>query len=215
MAAEGDRCVVRRLSIEDLLGGNEPDDATNAPLEIGPSPDLKEVIRGVTVTWLMDAFRMDRRSVRKKLADLAPLKYGKGNTPIYDFVQACSYLVKPKVDIAKYIKTLKAEELPLDLQGDYWDALLKKQKWEERAGELWRTNDVIEVFGEVLKHVKTSTQLWANTIDRKTGLTTEQYAILEKLTDALLDDIHKRLSEMETKRKTPSTAAALEEPDEV
>jgi hypothetical protein len=211
MAAEGDRCVVSEQTIDDLLGDVAPDDAEDAPIEIGQAPDIRQVVRGVTVTWLMDAFRKDRRTVRKRLAELTPLKYGKGNTPIYDFVQACSYLVEPKIDLDKYLQTLKPEQLPLPLQTEYWDVILKRQKALERAGQLWPTDKVIEVFSEVLKHVKDATQLWATTLDRRTGLTPQQYEVLEKLTDKLLDDIHKRLSQMESLRQTPSSLAEIEE----
>lgn len=184
--------------LDDILGQSESITVVEA------APDIQEVMRGVTATWLMQAFRMDRITVRRKLKDLLPIKYGRGNVPIYDFVQACQYLVKPKVDIAEYIKGVKAEELPLDLQKDYWDAHMKKLRYEEAAGKTWRDEDVIELFGETFKGIKTATQLWASDIDTKTGLTPEQYEMLQKATDKMLDDIHKTLSDLKNKRHTKS-----------
>ena len=204
-------------SIEDLIGGEDEteDDVANEPIVIGESPDITQIFRGVTVTWLMQAFRMDRSTVKKRMANCQPLKYGKGNVPIYDFVQACEYLVKPKVDLDEYLKRLKPEDLPLDLRKEYWEAQLKKQRWEEKAGQLWRTEDVIEVYSEALKHIKTSTQVWASNLDRKTGLSTEQYDLLISMTDRLLSDMHQRLLEMQSHKTTPNSLDGAEDPEDV
>jgi len=204
-------------SIEDLIGGEDEteDDVANEPIVIGESPDITQIFRGVTVTWLMQAFRMDRSTVKKRMANCQPLKYGKGNVPIYDFVQACEYLVKPKVDLDEYLKRLKPEDLPLDLRKEYWEAQLKKQRWEEKAGQLWRTEDVIEVYSEALKHIKTSTQVWASNLDRKTGLSTEQYDLLISMTDRLLSDMHQRLLEMQNNKTTPNSLDGAEDPEDV
>jgi len=204
-------------SIEDLIGGEDEteDDVANEPIVIGESPDITQIFRGVTVTWLMQAFRMDRSTVKKRMANCQPLKYGKGNVPIYDFVQACEYLVKPKVDLDEYLKRLKPEDLPLDLRKEYWEAQLKKQRWEEKAGQLWRTEDVIEVYSEALKHIKTSTQVWASNLDRKTGLSTEQYDLLISMTDRLLSDMHQRLLEMQSHKTTPNSSDGAEDPEDV
>lgn len=204
-------------SIEDLIGGEDEteDDVSNEPIVIGESPDITQIFRGVTVTWLMQAFRMDRSTVKKRMANCQPLKYGKGNVPIYDFVQACEYLVKPKVDLDEYLKRLKPEDLPLDLRKEYWEAQLKKQRWEEKAGQLWRTEDVIEVYSEALKHIKTSTQVWASNLDRKSGLTAEQYELLGKMTDRLLSDMHERLLDMQNHKTTANSLDSAEQAADV
>lgn len=215
-----------RRSLVDILGEDEPkkrkkkkEESVNdwSALDEGEDifnpRDFTPTYRGVTVNWLRHAFRMDASTIKKKLSMLTPVSYQRGNTPLFDFVQAASYLVKPKIDLRQYIKNLRPEDLPVDLQKDYWDALTKRQKYMRQAGELWHTSDVIDVFGEAFKHIKTSTQLWVNQLDRQTGLTAEQLRILEKLADQLLDDMHTRLASLKDHRATSSSVEDL--PDDV
>lgn len=219
---------MRDPSIDDLIGAPSPPKKRGGQLKEGivesrkyrdqpeheqsEALDIRDVYRGVTITWLMNAFRMDRSTVKKKMADCVPIKYSRGNIAIYDFVQAASHLAKPRIDIGEYLKTIKPTDLPAGLQTDYWDALLKRQKYERQAGDLWHTDDVLEVFGEAFKHIKTSTQLWVSRLERTTGLTSEQIEILNKLTDTLLDDMHGKLVSM---KKTSTTRSSKESEDDV
>lgn len=224
-----------RIDLEDMLGAppkrrrGRPRKDPNGPEVVAPtdkvndwdeledgndkfnSRDITPTYRGVTVNWLHDAFRMDKTTIKKKLARLEPISYQRGNTPLFDFVQAASYLVRPRVDLKEYIKTLRPEDLPNDLQKEYWDALLKRQKYMRQAGELWHTNDVIEVFGEAFKQIKTASQLWINQLDRTTGLTPTQLKTLESLVDQLLDDLHTRLTDMQNRKSTGSSAEDMAE----
>lgn len=186
-----------RDDLSDLMG------APAAP-EPAFSLDIRQVHRGVSASWLMEAFRLDRVTVRKRLADCPSIKKEGGNRPIYDFVQAAGYLVTPKLDMAKIVKSLKPEQLPNEMQKDYWDALIKKQKYELQAGELWRTEDVLETLGEVFKRIKTSMQLWVDDLDRRRGLTKEQRIELVKMVDSLQSDIHEKLVALPKSRSTPS-----------
>lgn len=176
---------------------------------------LKEIHRGVSVTWLMQAFSMDRTTVRKKLAKLDPIASERGNAEIYNFRQACAYLVKPKVDIHEYMKSMKPTELPVELQKDYWDARAKRQKYELNAGMLWRTTDVQEVFGEAFKHIKTSVQLFISTIERTSEMTPAQRKTLENLCDGMLVDLHQRLVSMKDSKRTASSLESDNEIDDV
>lgn len=193
-------------SVDDLLG-----DASEEPKEKF-SFDNKVIHAGVTTSWLMEAFRMDRVTVRKRLKGLPPIRNERGNVPIYDFKQAADLLATPKISVAEILKTLKPEDLPPGLQKDFWDALVKKQKYELQAKLLWRTEDVLDVFGDVFKHIKTSLQLFVSEVETKRGLTKEQRQLVIELVDALQTDIHDRLVEMPKKASTPSLIAHM--PDE-
>lgn len=199
------------LDIDDLIG--DLDDAPKGPPvvvtsykgaeEAGVSLELSDVHAGVTVTWLASVFGMGINTVHRKLADCPPLKKHKA-TKVYDLRQAAAYLVDPKVDLERYIKTLQPGDMPARLQKDYWDALLKRQKWELEAGQLWRSEDVLAVLGDAFGHIKSSMQLWAVTLERKTGLTTEQRELLTVLCDKLLDSLHEKLVSMPSQKRTPN-----------
>ncbi|MEP2533563.1 hypothetical protein [Shimia sp.] len=163
--------------------------------------------RPVSITFLSEAMSMDRKTVTKKLAELTPISHHRGNIPLYDFRQAMQFLVKPKVDIAAYVRKMGVADLPVALQKDVWDARLKEQKWREQAGELWATEDVLSVLGETFQRLKTTTQLWIDQVAENNALTTDARTELMSLVDGLQTDLHNSLVEMPKDRTTPSQEA--------
>lgn len=172
--------------------------------------DLRNVYKGVSVSWLANVFRMDHNSVKKKLADCPELQKGKGGAPLFDVAIAAQYLVKPKVDINAFVRSLRPADLPPYLQSEFWEAQNKRQKWEENAGDLWRTEKVIEVFGDAFKLMKETMNLWVDGLARKSGVTEDQRRLLTAEIDALQDELHKRLVDLQRKKKTKPSLAELE-----
>lgn len=172
---------------------------------------IQALHRPVSITFLADAFAMDRSTVTRRLASLPPVGQHRGNTPLYDFRQAASYLVKPQVDMEQILKSLSADALPPSLQKDVWDARLKAQKWMVQAGQLWATDDVLEVLGEAFQRLKTTTQLWIDQIGDNHALPIAARKELTVLVDTLQADLHKSLVEMPQERATLSQAAMLDE----
>lgn len=168
--------------------------------------DWAEALRPVSLTWLARAFRVPRDTVKSRLATLEPVGSEGGQSKLYDFVQAASYLVKPK-NIDEYIKGLKPSELPANLRKETYQALIMKQRYMKAAGELWHTSDVFEVFGEAMKHIKENMQVWVDKLDRVEGLSTSQRDMLVELVDELQGDIHTSLVKMQEEKETPSSAA--------
>lgn len=177
---------------------------TAAPDQVAAEDQTPEMLRytmpqtigdlhdGVSLSFLAQLFGMTRHMVVKRLRGCEPLRRVR-NSPVYDLRDAAQYLVEPKIDIEELLKTLKPDALPVRLQKDFWDAQLKRLKWRKEAGELWGTDQVRKVFGEVFKHIKTSIQLWADEVERLHGLTTDQRGVLTLSADALQDDIYKAL----------------------
>lgn len=195
--------------IAELLG-YEPDEP-EVPEILTGMPDWTEATQPVSVTWLMNAFRMDRLTVKKRLAALAPVKMGRGNSPEYDFRQAAAYLVDPKIDVMDYLSSMKPTQLPAFLQVQFWDAQLKRQTWEQRAGELWRTEDVLKVFGKVFITIKGTIQLWVDTLAEHVELDDETRKRLTEMTDGLQNEIYAKLVTIPAKQRTESTAAEIGE----
>lgn len=177
-----------------------------------PSLDLSDV-QAVSVGWLAKVFRMDPSDVKRRLADCPPVANKKSGY-VYSLPIAARYLVKPVFDVTTYLKNMKPSELPPVLQSAYWDALNKKQKWEENAGQLWRTERVIEVFGDTFKTIKNDMQLWPDTIERQTELTDAHRNILLKLIDSLQDELYQTLVKMAKQKQTPSTVSDNDEQED-
>ncbi|MGH9928616.1 MAG: DUF1441 family protein [Pyrinomonadaceae bacterium] len=169
---------------------------------------IDDVYRGVGITWLANAFKMDRQTVRKRLAHCPALSQDR-SSPLFSLRQAASYLIEPKVDIAAYLKSMRPQDLPPLLQDSFWSAQTKRQKWEEGAGNLWPTEDVVAVLGEAARRIRTSVTLWTDNLERIQGLTNEQRTALTAMCDGLLDEIHETLVEMPKKKRTPSQLAQL------
>lgn len=172
----------------------------------GPDMEIESVYRGVTVGWLAQAFHMDPKTVKAKLKDCPPL-HRRQNGFVYELDKAAAYLVKPKFNIEEYLKNMSVTELPTKLQNSYWDAQIKRQKWEETARNLWRTEKVVEVFGNVFQTIKFAMQLWPDDLERTAGLTVEQREKLQGALDGLQNELHGKLVEMAGQKATKSMAA--------
>lgn len=191
---------------------DDDDDLIGVPQESEPEEDvsiaLADVYGGVSASWLAQVFGHDKNTIAKKLAKAGIEVVGRRNGgPLYRIPDAAAYLVKPKVDLVAYVKTLRPNDLPPMLNVAYWDAMLKRQKWEENAGDLWRTEDVLTVFGDLAFEIKTTVNLWVEEVDRREGLTNEQRKIITELSDTLLLRVHQQMVEAPSQRKTSSSAA--------
>ena len=168
--------------------------------------DWSEALRPVSLQWLSKAFNIPRDTVKLKLADLPSIGSEGGKSKLYDFRQAAPYLVKPK-NVDEFIKGLKPADLPLSLRKETYQALIMKQRFMKAAGELWHTSQVFEVFGEAMKNIKESMQLWVDKLDRVDGMNDSQRAIITALVDELQKDIYDSLVKMQDVNETPSSVA--------
>lgn len=152
---------------------------------------------GVTEAWLSQVFAMDQKTVQAKLR-WCPVKrvVRRGRTMqtrYYDVKEAARFLVVPAMSTQDYMRELKRGQLPPALQQSVWDALLKRQTWEERAGQLWRTDKVREVLGSTFQTIKFTVQLWAETVERQKELSQPQRALIVEMSDSLLQDVYDAL----------------------
>lgn len=198
-------------SKEDLLGP-DPDSVQEhdtAP-ESGQAAesDWARLRNGVSAAWIAGAIKRDPKTVKKRLAGCKPKKREKG-VDLYDLEEAMSYVVKPRFDVGEYIKTMNPQELPVMLRKEYWEAENKRAKFMRDAGELWHTDDVLAVFAEAFKRIKTTMQVWPDDVERVAGLNRDQYNALIRLTDGLREELHKTLVEMPTERRTEPLAAEV------
>jgi len=165
---------------------------------------------GVTVNWLAAVFGKTTEWVRNKLVDCPPMSQH-GKSFRYDIKVAAQYLVTPKMDIGTYLRDLKATDLPASLQKEIWDARLKRQKWEALAGDLWHTQDVMAVLSSTFAIIKSTVQLWPDTVERQEGLTDAQRDLLVRLGDTLQDEIYQGLVDAARERSTKPSLFDVDE----
>lgn len=207
--------------VEELVGAPPPrngrakadileDLVTTARMRSGGGPMVEDMMAGVTVSWLAQVFGMDPKTVKAKLADCPPLHRRKAGY-VYHLPTACQYLVKPALSPEQYMRNMKPSDLPAAFQQSFWDAALKRQKWEENAGQLWRTEKVRQALGETFQTIKFQLQLWADTLERQTGLTDAQRKLLTTMVDTLQEEIYKGLVEQMSARQTGSQKSEMTE----
>jgi hypothetical protein len=158
---------------------------------------LAAIYRGVTQDQLMRIFKMDHRTIKKKLFESGVKPVGKSanNADIYAIIEIAPYLVKPIFDVETYIKQMNHADLPKHLTKEFWAGLRSKQDYEERAGHLWRTEKVVEKVGELMKLVKMGALLMNDAVERQTELSERQRAIIKELSHGMLADLMNRINE--------------------
>jgi hypothetical protein len=171
-------------------------------------------IQGVTIAFLSQVFQMDPQKTKRLLVNCPVKEYRKRGTKqvqnIYDLPTAAAYLVEPKISVEEVLAQIKREDLPPAINTAFWDAQLKRQKWEENAGQLWRTETIRSTIGGMFQTIKFTIQLWADTIERQTGLSEEQRDILNGMTDSLQQDMFTALRENAEQVMTKPQIAELE-----
>lgn len=169
------------------------------------------VVKGVTVNWLAQVFHMDHRTCAARLKDCPPLSRKRGGQGLlYDVSVAAAYLIKPVFDVEEYIKTMKVDELPARLQEGYWAAALKRQKWEENAGKLWRTDDVTKKFSETFLMIANAIKLWVDEMEAHVEVTAAQREALDKAVRELQGKITTSIASMP--RVTPPSTSSMVKP---
>lgn len=150
---------------------------------------VEDVHNGVTVSWLAQVFSMDPKTVKQRLADCPPL-YSRKAGYVYALPVACQYLVKPAITPEQFMKNIKQADLPPAMQDSFWSANLKRQKYEENAGDLWRTADVRLALSGMFQTIKFTIQLWADNMQKQVGATEKQREWMVKASDALQKEIY-------------------------
>lgn len=170
----------------------------------------------VSVPFLAQEFGLSAPTVKTRLAGLKPADTGNRGEPLYRISEAATLLVGKQrltaTDIEKAMKSVRPQDLPAMTQAVYWDAMRKRQAWERDAGQLWRTEDVLDVLTDMFRVLRETIRLWADEIDSESRLTSEQLGYLRKHTDKLQETIHKKLQAIQMQRETPPSSAYIGEP---
>lgn len=199
------------LGDDDLVGA--PLRASTEKTNMERAPDLALVAGGVSAAWLAHVFGMDKNTIKKKLAQCPVAGMNKA-TPLYRIKDAAAWLIPPKVDVMSYIRGMNPSDLPPRLNDAYWSAMGRRQKVLQDAGDLWRTADVLGVFGEAAIKIKSTVQLWVDEVDRVHGISDAQREMLTRMADGLLENIHEIFVTAPQGKKRTRSTLAIEHPGE-
>jgi hypothetical protein len=168
------------------------------PIETSEDIGYRQVydwlMKGLPASTISRLFRMEVDTCRRKIRDLKPVGERNGY-PLYSVAEAAEFLVQPRVDLEAYLKKLRPQDMPQGIQKSFWDAQNGRLKFMADAGHLWRTDRVQFVIADAFKVIRQRVLLFADTVDRQTGLTEEQRTIVQNMADGLLEDLHAAIIE--------------------
>ena len=149
----------------------------------------QEALQGLSASRLAAIFHTSIEVVRRKLTGLSPTAQYNGHD-LYDIAEAAQRLVKPTVDVEEYIQKMRPQDLPARLGKDFWAAQRSRQQFEEEAGDLWRTEKVQHVIGDLVKLFRQRVMLFTDTVERQHTLSVDQRRVVQALCDGLLEDTY-------------------------
>lgn len=168
------------------LGAKINDDDTRAML-----------YEGASVNQLATLFNKRNQDVSRiiAIAKLTPSGERAGY-PIYKVADAAPWLIPPnEADVSEVIKNLSPKDLPAALTKEYWAAQHARLKFEEDRGDLWRTEEVVEVMGEAFKTLRMSLLLIPDQLEKMTQLTDQQRNLVLGMVDGVMHDLADSLIE--------------------
>ena len=143
---------------------------------------------GVSVGILAQLFGKTPAEIKKAVSSLTPKDY-RNKKPVYDIAEAAQLLVNPIIDVATWMKGLKPSDMPTQLQKDFWQGQLTRQRFEAEAKHYWKTERVQHVLSQIFGITRQRIMLFTDTVDQQTSLTPSQRQILQAMCDSHLKDI--------------------------
>ena len=169
---------------------------TSAPATKRMDAETKSMLyEGASISQLNIMFGMDNRTVAAKISGLEPCGKRAG-APIYSVREAAAVLVEPNLDLnqievlSSYVRKLNPTNMPKMLTKEFWSAMRTKQLYEEDAGDLWRTDKVVEVFSDLVKSVRLPLILAKDAIANVKELTDRDQQIIDQIIDGILEELH-------------------------
>lgn len=171
------------------------------------------LFEGASLSQLSRLFCLDNRKTKEKLHGCIPKKMRAGS-PVYDIAEAARYLVKPILPLDEWIRRMSQSDLPVELTKEFWAGQRSKQLFEIDAGDLWRTEKVIDHITEILKTISLQARLTSDIVDNEARLTPQQRAIVIRHMDAMLQNAHEALSRLINEKKRVGNGSTTSEPDD-
>lgn len=147
-----------------------------------------------TLSQIAQLFRTDAKTLPQRLHGVVPR--GKRNGyRVYDIRECAGRLVEPGYEIEEFIKQMSPQELPPLLNKEFWNGQRARQAFEKEQGNLWPTEDVVELFGVLEQGIRQTMILLTDDIEREEGFTDGQRKTFRRITDAAITTFKDQLTE--------------------
>lgn len=151
--------------------------------------ELYLVTVGATANQLSSIFGISHTEVKKRMqANNVPVVGEKNGGNVYPISKAAPHLIPKQVDNRTWIANMSKADMPVKMQSEFWKAQRAKQLFEEHNGDLWRTEAVEFVLGEIFKIFSLSLRLVKDNVAKETTLTPQQRRRVEYHMDSALNE---------------------------
>ena len=152
--------------------------------------EAKLIHVGATIPQLAQMFGLSQATIRSRITGRVSPSRPKGQTdkdPLrYHVRDVAPLLMDPQIDIEQLLKSLTPEKFPPRLQDPFWKAQKSRLDVEERMGNLWSTERVVEVLADAFKPVRMTIMMFVENVEQQTELTPRQRQIITDIADGLL-----------------------------
>lgn len=158
--------------------------------------DRTMMYRGCTVAQLSEIFNMRDVTVFRRIAGVAPSGIGHGGALIYRIADVAPRLIQLKLNeetIREHLAKMRPQDLPPGLHKAYWDGAMSRQRYAEKSGELWPTEDVLAGANLAFQTLRQGLLLLPDQLRSETDLNDTQHAMAQRLVDELIEGLRERL----------------------
>jgi len=163
--------------------------------------EFDELLKGMSIRQITLLLDVEREALADMIRDAGIQPSGKrGGNPIYLLSEVAPHVVQ---SVAPLLAPGDSTKLATRIQRknastekDYWDAQLKRQKFMEQAGDLWRTEKLIDTLAGIFKHLRESIVVFLDSMEHESGLPVSQIEKTKAFGDALLQGMHDKLTSL-------------------
>lgn len=138
----------------DAKSGDLPEIPANKKDDDGLAQRLAQ---GVTINLLSSLFGNHRNTIENRLKGIQP-KGLRGNSHVYDFVEAVKAIAEPAVreivEEEMKAKRRSSPAAPVEMGKEYWEEQNLKMKFALESGQLWHRERVVTSIAKIIKPIK-------------------------------------------------------------
>jgi len=146
-----------------------------------------------TLSQIAQMFHTDAKTLPQRMKGI-PASGKRNGYKVYRIVDAASRLVKPGYEIEEFIRQMSPQELPPLLSKEFWNGQKARLAFEKELGNLWPTEDVVEMTAVLSQGVRQVMVLLVDDIDREEGFTDGQRKAFRRIMDAGITTMNEELT---------------------
>lgn len=148
----------------------------------------------VTFAQAAKLFETDPKTLPQRCRRIRAVGKRKGYS-VYKISDIASCIIKPNYEIEPYIRQMSPQELPPLLLKEFWNGQKARLAFEKENGNLWPTEDVVELVAVLQKALQQSIMLMTDDVDREEAFTDGQKRVFRRKMDEAIVTVRETIKE--------------------